>query len=362
MSIRFLKLSLASPESIRSWTERILPNGKRVGKILKGDLIDYKNGLPIRDGLSCERIFGPMVSFTCTCGRFKCIETRGIHIVHDTLRSSRPILPDVLPRQSGDLRVKQWGELQSPNSTRLEIDTGVHPIVSQNTISKPVYNEKPSKKLSKSAKSVESSILQPIAYRQKKMIRFLSDFYYDDKSIYHFNKNEIIPSFVSIFEEPSNITLTTKNLLKQQAVWYNSKKWPISKSSNLFFPIDYKQTLGLKNRLFTIQNLLKPLYQFVFQIYTGFWFDLKVHYNYFIYEKHIFLWVPNRNRKFRASKVCHNFGTHPAFFSQFIIRGLYDKSPKLPIISRILPASPRVLPQAKLWGGTQKQIQILRLR
>ena len=95
MSIRFLKLSLASPDSIRSWTERILPNGKKVGKILKGDLIDYKNGLPIRDGLSCERIFGPMVSFTCSCGRFKCIETRGVYIVHDTLRSSRQISPDI---------------------------------------------------------------------------------------------------------------------------------------------------------------------------------------------------------------------------------------------------------------------------
>nr|UIB38900.1 hypothetical protein [Trentepohlia sp. YN1317] len=83
MTIRFLKLSLASPESIRSWTERTLSNGNKVGKILKGDLIDYKNGLPIRDGLNCERIFGPVVSFTCSCGRFKCFETRGIHIIHD---------------------------------------------------------------------------------------------------------------------------------------------------------------------------------------------------------------------------------------------------------------------------------------
>ena len=104
MTIRFLKLSLASPESIRSWTERILPNGKKVGKILKGDLIDYKNGLPIRDGLSCERIFGPMVSFTCSCGRFKCIETRGIHIVHDTFRTPRQASP-VVTRQN-----KRWGE------------------------------------------------------------------------------------------------------------------------------------------------------------------------------------------------------------------------------------------------------------
>ena len=83
MTIRFLKLSLASPESIRSWTERTLSNGNKVGKILKGDLIDYKNGLPIRDGLNCERIFGPVVSYRCSCGRFKCFETRGIHIVHD---------------------------------------------------------------------------------------------------------------------------------------------------------------------------------------------------------------------------------------------------------------------------------------
>lgn len=38
MTIRFLKLSLASPESIRSWTERTLLNDTKVGKILKGDV------------------------------------------------------------------------------------------------------------------------------------------------------------------------------------------------------------------------------------------------------------------------------------------------------------------------------------
>ena len=366
MSIRFLKISLASPESIRSWTERVLPNGKRVGKILKGDLIDYKNGLPIRDGLSCERIFGPMVSFTCTCGRFKCIETRGIHIVHDTLRSSRPILPDV-SRQGTSFNVKQWGEPESSfqtssNSTRLEQETQVQPIVSQNTISKPVQklasNEKPSKRILKSAKPLESSILQPIAYRQKKMIRFLSDFYYDYKFSYHSNKNEIIPSFVSIYEEPSNISFVIKNFFKPQTVYYHSKKWDDSKSYNFFSPIisvfknhnfkhgrvfglgtqtkdANKQTLELKTRSFIVQNLLKPLYKFIFQIYTEFWFDLKVYYNNFIYEKHIFLWIPNR--KFGASKIGHNFRVHSSFFSKLKIQGLDNKSQKLPIINGILP-------------------------
>ena len=82
MNTRFLKLSLASPESIKYWSERALPNGTKVGKILKGDLIDYKNGLPIRDGLSCERIFGPIVSFSCKCGRFKSIDNSGVHLLY----------------------------------------------------------------------------------------------------------------------------------------------------------------------------------------------------------------------------------------------------------------------------------------
>ena len=118
MTIRFLKLSLASPESIRSWTERTLSNGNKVGKILKGDLIDYKNGLPIRDGLNCERIFGPVVSFTCSCGRFKCFETRGIHIVHDygtTTRSDNQTRP-VKKFQNSVIGEKKTLKINSSNN------------------------------------------------------------------------------------------------------------------------------------------------------------------------------------------------------------------------------------------------------
>ena len=96
MSIRSAKLSLASPESILSWTERSLPNGKKVGEVLKSDLINYKNGLPVRDGLSCQRIFGPIVSFTCSCGRFKCIESNnnGINVIRDTWRKNLGLAGD----------------------------------------------------------------------------------------------------------------------------------------------------------------------------------------------------------------------------------------------------------------------------
>nr|UIB38780.1 hypothetical protein [Trentepohlia sp. YN1242] len=118
MTIRFLKLSLASPESIRFWTERTLSNGNKVGKILKGDLIDYKNGLPIRDGLNCERIFGPVVSFTCSCGRFKCFETRGIHVVHDygimaRLDNKTPKTSSVSKSQNYQLEEKKSGIMES---------------------------------------------------------------------------------------------------------------------------------------------------------------------------------------------------------------------------------------------------------
>lgn len=118
MTIRFLKLSLASPESIRSWTERTLSNGNKVGKILKGDLIDYKNGLPIRDGLNCERIFGPVVSFTCSCGRFKCFETRGIHIVHDYGNPTRSdhLTSSLQKFQNSAITEKKNSELSLSNS------------------------------------------------------------------------------------------------------------------------------------------------------------------------------------------------------------------------------------------------------
>ena len=58
----FIKISLASPEVIKKWSERFLPNGKVIGEVKKTDTLNYRTFKPEMDGLFCERIFGPIKS------------------------------------------------------------------------------------------------------------------------------------------------------------------------------------------------------------------------------------------------------------------------------------------------------------
>nr|YP_009041046.1 RpoC1 [Tetraphis pellucida]AIB08531.1 RpoC1 [Tetraphis pellucida] len=69
-----LRIRLASPEQIRSWAERILPNGEIVGQVTKPYTLHYKTHKPEKDGLFCERIFGPIKSGVCACGKYQSIE------------------------------------------------------------------------------------------------------------------------------------------------------------------------------------------------------------------------------------------------------------------------------------------------
>ncbi len=57
-----VKISLASPELIRSWSS---------GEVKKPETINYRTFKPERDGLFCERIFGPVKDYECACGRYK---------------------------------------------------------------------------------------------------------------------------------------------------------------------------------------------------------------------------------------------------------------------------------------------------
>nr|YP_010587349.1 RNA polymerase beta' subunit [Anomodon rugelii]WAB45867.1 RNA polymerase beta' subunit [Anomodon rugelii] len=69
-----LQIRLASSEQIRSWAERILPNGELVGQVTKPYTLHYKTHKPEKDGLFCERIFGPIKSGLCACGKYQTIE------------------------------------------------------------------------------------------------------------------------------------------------------------------------------------------------------------------------------------------------------------------------------------------------
>ena len=67
----YVKINLASPEKIRHWGERVLPNGQTVGEITKPETINYRTLKPEMDGLFCERIFGPTKDWECACGKYK---------------------------------------------------------------------------------------------------------------------------------------------------------------------------------------------------------------------------------------------------------------------------------------------------
>jgi DNA-directed RNA polymerase subunit beta' len=68
-SFDHIKIQIASPEQIRSWS---------YGEIKKPETINYRTFKPERDGLFCARIFGPIKDYECLCGKYKRMKFRGI--------------------------------------------------------------------------------------------------------------------------------------------------------------------------------------------------------------------------------------------------------------------------------------------
>ena len=77
-SFDYVKINIASPTRIRSWGERVLPNGQIVGEITKPETINYRTLKPEIHGLFCERIFGPVNDWECHCGKYKRVRHKGI--------------------------------------------------------------------------------------------------------------------------------------------------------------------------------------------------------------------------------------------------------------------------------------------
>lgn len=64
-----IKIGLASPETIRKWSH---------GEVIKPETINYRTLKPEKDGLFCERIFGPSKDWECHCGKFRKIRYKGV--------------------------------------------------------------------------------------------------------------------------------------------------------------------------------------------------------------------------------------------------------------------------------------------
>ncbi len=64
-----IRISLASPDQIRAWS---------YGEVTKPETINYRTLRPEKDGLFCERIFGPIKDWDCGCGKYKNIRYKGV--------------------------------------------------------------------------------------------------------------------------------------------------------------------------------------------------------------------------------------------------------------------------------------------
>ncbi|MCK4236210.1 MAG: DNA-directed RNA polymerase subunit beta', partial [Candidatus Krumholzibacteria bacterium] len=82
-----MRIQIASPEVIRSWS---------YGEVIKPETINYRSFKPEKEGLFCERIFGPVKDWECACGKYKRIRYRGVicdrcgvEVTHSRVRRDR---------------------------------------------------------------------------------------------------------------------------------------------------------------------------------------------------------------------------------------------------------------------------------
>ena len=67
--VDYVAIAVASPEAIRSWCK---------GEVKNPETINYRTFKPEKGGLFCERIFGPVKDWECSCGKYKRIKHRGV--------------------------------------------------------------------------------------------------------------------------------------------------------------------------------------------------------------------------------------------------------------------------------------------
>ena len=96
-----VKITLASPNDIRSWS---------FGEVKKPETINYRTYRPERDGLFCERIFGPEKDYECACGKYKGT---------NTLQAGMPVVFDVLCHEIKGLGMNIQLEKQAGDSNAL---------------------------------------------------------------------------------------------------------------------------------------------------------------------------------------------------------------------------------------------------
>lgn len=94
-SFDYLKIRIASPQRIKNWSERILPNGEILGEVLRPETINFRTHQPEIHGLFCEKIFGPIKNWKCRCGKYngfatdKICEECNVEVIESRVRRYR---------------------------------------------------------------------------------------------------------------------------------------------------------------------------------------------------------------------------------------------------------------------------------
>ena len=73
-----VRIQIASPEKIKEWATRKVGNKSLLYEVKKPETVNYRTLKPERDGLFCERIFGPTKDYECNCGKYKRMKHRGV--------------------------------------------------------------------------------------------------------------------------------------------------------------------------------------------------------------------------------------------------------------------------------------------
>jgi hypothetical protein len=108
--LRSVKISLARPHDIRSWS---------FGEVKKPETINYRTYRPEKDGLFCERIFGPEKDWECACGKYRGMKYKGmicdrcgVKVTHSRVRRKR--MGHIEPGRAGRAHLVLQGHAQPP--------------------------------------------------------------------------------------------------------------------------------------------------------------------------------------------------------------------------------------------------------
>ena len=150
---RAVKISLASPNDIRSWS---------FGEVKKPETINYRTYRPEKDGLFCERIFGPERDYECACGKYRGTKHKGVicdrcgvKVTHSRVRRKRmghlnlaaPVVHiwffKAMPNRLGNLLEMKSAELEKVIYFQdyVVIDRGDTPLKPQQVLSEEEYRQ-----------------------------------------------------------------------------------------------------------------------------------------------------------------------------------------------------------------------------